>query len=471
MPTNPAAQFQPYADFIDQSVDWPVDGFEVEEATLQFQGVDLMALIQEHGTPLRFTYLPLIGKKIERARLLFQEAILNHDYRGSYTYCYCTKSAHFKFILDECLKSEVHLETSSAYDIPLIRHLHAEGKFPKERLIVCNGFKPEHYLDELLTLREEGFENIIPVIDNLGEFDYFEKRVQKPTQLGVRLAIDEPSYHDHYTSRLGLPQQEILDFYRKRVKPSPNFSLTMLHFFTQGGIKDTPYFWNEFRKAVHLYCTLRQLNPELRYLNIGGGLPHPNSLDFDYDYPYMINELVGLIKDTCSDYGLPEPDLVTEFGSYTVSEASGVLFRVVARKRQNDKETWNMLDGSLMTTLPDIWALRTRYILLPVNNWDAGYERVILGGNTCDAYDYYAEDAHSKIIFLPKAAKAPQYLGFFHTGAYQEALSGVGGIHHCLIPTPKHVLIRRDDEAATGYSTEVFADTQQPDQVMRILGY
>ena len=36
--------------------------------------------------------------------------------------------------------------------------------------------------------------------------------------------------------------------------------------------------------------------------------------------------------------------------------------------------------------------------------------------------------------------KEPLYLGFFHTGAYQDAISGYGGIKHCLIPSPNKLL-------------------------------
>jgi arginine decarboxylase len=33
----------------------------------------------------------------------------------------------------------------------------------------------------------------------------------------------------------------------------------------------------------------------------------------------------------------------------------------------------------------------------------------------------------------------------FNTGAYQETIGGYGGLHHCLIPQPKHILINRDE--------------------------
>ena len=45
-------------------------------------------------------------------------------------------------------------------------------------------------------------------------------------------------------------------------------------------------------------------------------------------------------------------------------------------------------------------------------------------------------------MFLPKVGEGePLYVGFFHTGAYQDQISGYGGIKHCLIPSPKHIIV------------------------------
>jgi arginine decarboxylase len=30
-----------------------------------------------------------------------------------------------------------------------------------------------------------------------------------------------------------------------------------------------------------------------------------------------------------------------------------------------------------------------KFLMLPVNKWDAEYQRVVLGGMTCDSHDYY----------------------------------------------------------------------------------
>jgi arginine decarboxylase len=129
-----------------------------------------------------------------------------------------------------------------------------------------------------------------------------------------------------------------------------------------------------------------------------------------------------------------------------------------------------MIDSSFITTLPDTWAINQKFILLAVNHWDQEYERVFLGGLTCDSEDYYNAEAHTNAIFLPKLMDdEPQYIGLFHTGAYQDSLSGYGGIQHCLIPAPKHIIIDIDEDGE--YFTKLFAKEQSHKSMLKILGY
>lgn len=131
-----------------------------------------------------------------------------------------------------------------------------------------------------------------------------------------------------------------------------------------------------------------------------------------------------------------------------------------------------MIDGSFITNLPDSWALNQRYILLAINHLRKEYQRTQIGGLTCDSQDYYNSEIHSFQVFLPKITKAqdePLYIGFFHTGAYQESLSGYGGIKHCLIPAPKHVIIDRDETG--NLKSWLFAGEQSSESMLKILGY
>ncbi len=129
-----------------------------------------------------------------------------------------------------------------------------------------------------------------------------------------------------------------------------------------------------------------------------------------------------------------------------------------------------MIDSSFITTLPDTWGINQRFILLAVNNWQNENQRVNIGGLTCDSQDYYNAESHANQVFLPKIeGDEPLYIGFFHTGAYQESLGGYGGIQHCLTPAPKHVIIDRDEDGEI--TTRLFAKEQSAKSMLKILGY
>jgi len=459
-----------YIDLIEQTFEFPNDEFSIEENDLSWFGVPIMDIIKQYGTPLRISYMPKIGMNIQKARRMFNVAMAKVDYNADYHYCYCTKSSHFSFVMEEVLKNGVHVETSSAFDINLLETLFETGHLKQDTFVVCNGFKRPQYVENIQNLMNLGFNNVIPILDNKFELDLLLKDFEKPFQIGIRIAAEEEPKFAFYTSRLGIRYSDIMPYYRKVIRKNKQVSLKMLHFFINTGIKDTSYYWNELTKAVDLYCELRKECPELDSLNIGGGFPIQAHLDFEYDYEYMAEEIVAQIKNTCTQNGVPEPNIFTEFGSYTVGESGAMLYSIVNQKQQNDRELWNMIDSSFMTTLPDTWAISQRFPFLAINNWDSEYERVHLGGLTCDSEDFYNAEAHSNAIFLPKMKEEEeQYIGFFHCGAYQESLAGYGGIQHCLLPAPKLVVIDRDEDGE--WYTKLFAKEQSYKSMLKILGY
>ena len=112
-----------YIDLIEQTADFPTDEFKVIDNELYFNDIPLMDIIEQYGTPLKITYLPRITQQIQKARRMFNVAMAKVDYNADYHYCYCTKSSHFSFVMEEVLKNGVNVETSSAFDINLLENL------------------------------------------------------------------------------------------------------------------------------------------------------------------------------------------------------------------------------------------------------------------------------------------------------------------------------------------------------------
>ncbi|SDS21726.1 arginine decarboxylase [Winogradskyella sediminis] len=459
-----------YIDLIDQSFDFPQPEFKLEDKTLHFHDIDLMTLVETYGAPLKFTYLPQISNNIQRAKTWFADAFKKYNYNGQYKYCYCTKSSHFKHVLDEALSNDIHIETSSAFDLDIVRALKKEGKITDKTYVLSNGFKREKYISNIAALINDGHQNCIPIIDNYEEIDLLSEEINGKFQVGIRIASEEEPKFEFYTSRLGIGYKNIVPFYKNQIHTNKKVELKMLHFFINTGIRDNAYYWNELHKCLKVYTSLKKICPTLDSLNIGGGFPIKNSLAFDFDYAYMVDEIVNQIKIVCDEEEVDTPNIFTEFGSFTVGESGGAIYKILYQKQQNDREKWNMINSSFITTLPDTWAINKRFIMLPINRWRDSYERVLLGGLTCDSDDYYNSEQHVNAIYLPKYNKDKDlYIGFFNTGAYQETIGGFGGLQHCLIPTPKHVLIQKDEDGKL--STRVFAEQQKSEDLLSILGY
>ena len=393
-----------------------------------------------------------------------------HDYKGKYFYSYCTKSSHFKHVLNEALKNDIHIETSSAFDIDIVNNLKKEGKIKDTTFVICNGFKRDQYIKNIGELINSGHKNCIPIIDNYEELNLLMNETDEKLNVGIRIASEEEPKFEFYTSRLGIGYKNIVSFYEREIADNKQVDLKMLHFFINTGIKDNAYYWNELMKCLTVYINLKKVCPTLDSLNIGGGFPIKNSLAFEYDYQYMIDEIVTQINETCKDAGVDVPNIFTEFGSFTVGESGAAIYEVLYQKKQNDRERWNMINSSFITTLPDSWAINKRFIMLPINKWNHRYERVLLGGLTCDSDDYYNSEQHVNGIYLPVYEKEkPLYIGFFNTGAYQESIGGFGGLQHCLIPHPKHLIIDKDEKG--NITTRIFKDQQKSSELLSILGY
>ncbi|MDH5507359.1 MAG: arginine decarboxylase, partial [Anaerolineae bacterium] len=188
---------------------------------------------------------------------------------------------------------------------------------------------------------------------------------------------------------------------------------------------------------------------------------------FEFDYQLFANLLLGKIKEICDRHDVPVPDVMGEFGRYTVAEHGSHIFRVISKKDNGSRLPWYIIDGSVMSSFPDIWAIGEHFVVLPLNHLDKPFQQVQLGGITCDSDDVYPSQSSQASLYLPVETEG-LYLGFFNVGAYQEMLGGVGGTKHCVIPEADELVIDRDE---TGAYTFEKIPGQSAQNVLANLGY
>ena len=109
------------------------------------------------------------------------------------------------------------------------------------------------------------------------------------------------------------------------------------------------------------------------------------------------------------------------------------------------KKNWYVINGSLMNMTPDMWGIAQDFTILPVNLLGNKCISVSLGGETCDPDDRYFLNNENVKLFMPIINDGEElYVAIFSIGAYQEIISGVGGVHHCMIPEGNELIIYKD---------------------------
>lgn len=445
------------------------DYLTVRAGRLHLRDLDLYEAVRAHGTPLEVVYTPLIADRVHAMIGHFARARAELGYRGDFVYANATKANVAEEVVRHALLAGAHHETSSTYDVDIARLLWRRGVLPPDRLVLNNGFKVPSYADNIMCLRREGYQRVLPVFDDPAEVTAFAG-LELPTMVGLRQRIDggvtTHAALERVDSRFGM-DFSTLRAEATRLEGLPNLEFKLYHAMLGSQLVNEETFIASLLFAAECYCTLKLEHPSLEYFDFGGGVPVGYSLDFAFDYAGFARELLRGVQQVCARRGVPEPTIVGEFGRYTTADHGAHLFRVVATKpARGGAAAWYIVDSSLMVSLPDSWGIGQKFIVLPLHGFDRPARDVWLGGLTCDSDDVYKEAGEPGYLALPDAG-SELYLGFFGTGAYQEMLSGVRGAHHCLLPEAKELIVEREN----GVERRRVVHGQSSAGVLAVLGY
>ncbi len=445
----------------------------IENDHLFCQDVDLAQLAHAWGTPLEVGFAPLVTRQVHQMHGYFAQAFAHANYQGKFTYAYATKAAQYEDLIRTALQAGAHYETSSPLDIMMARLHWKAGNLPSDRMVLANGFKTEQYVQNIVQLRHEGFQQIVPVLESEQEIDTF-LRTGLDFEVGMRMQVDETILLDgdfsRVTSRFGIPYNQ-LDQVAKRLASTPQLRPVMLHAMIGTQCEDLDAWVQALLLCFRKYCDLRLEYPTMRAFNFGGGMPVPYSLDFKFDYQEFADKLVAGVIELCARYEIPHPELIGEFGRYTAAAYGFDIYKVVVSKASHQPDVnWNVINGSLMSSLPDTWGLNQQFIILPLSGFDRPAKKTWLAGLTCDSDDVYKSNEADHTVTLPDAGAGDELVfGVFMTGAYQDMLSGIGGVHHCLLPEPGELVI--EAAPAGGYHYTRHAPGQSLNNMAALLGY
>ena len=404
----------------------------VREGNFQYNIFDI---VKKYGTGTEIVFPTVIENRVRDLIETFNAYIKVLGYRGKFYYHYAMKVNQNKEFVLPAVAEGANLDVASANELFLVKRMIEQDKFNSKIRVICNGPKTPKYIELIDELKAKGL-IVVPIIEDYVELEHMSKF---KGEVGVRVNLDVKvdSHWDKKYNRYGFTEKELLDLGKIR-------NLSVLHYHISSQIEKIDGMVKPLKRALELFAKLKEKNPGLDTLDIGGGagVPYEKKKHF-YSAKSLIHALVKTAKNQCEKLGIRHPNLITEWGRYVAAPAQITIYKILAEKTVANKgnNKWYVIDGSFMNDLIDTWAIHQKWHVVPVNNMATRkLEKVWLAGSSCDSDDKYT--AGGGYILLPRLADTDElYIAFLDTGAYQDALAS----HHCLLSSPAKLIAQNGE--------------------------
>lgn len=405
-------------------------------------------LADKMGSPLEILMPFVIEERIEDLLDFTKGLGKKTGFTGKFFYHYPMKVNQNKEVVMALVGEGAHLETSSSNDLTLIKKMLEAESFNPNIRILCNGPKTDKYMNLIDELQHKGTK-IFPIIEGPNELKSLQ---HSKYDVGIRLdmPVKADSIWNKAVDRFGFSAKEILDMGKFK-------NLKILHYHIGSQIETLNDVLGPIKYALDIFFKLKEKNPSLDTLDIGGGMPIPYERTKTYPIEKLMEKIFELIKVEAEKRGQPHPNLICEWGRYIVAPAQITVYKIIDTKRVADTKAagkkWYVIDGSFMNDLPDTWAIKQKWAIAPISTKnDKNLTEVWLAGSTCDSDDIYTGVKGS--VTLPEYDQETgdtMYIVVFDTGAYQDSLA----MQHCLLSSPVkivaengHIVVVRKRETA-----------------------
>ena len=465
--------------------DWHIEHFlDTRDGHLHIDGVDAVALAQEHGTPLFVYSESRIRHNIERLRK--SASVIDCPLK----ICYAAKAMSTLGVMRAVKDAGIDIEVNSGGELWKALKVGFTGE-----QIIFNGTSKEVW--EIENAIDANIYAIqVDSIYELNLIDETAKRLEKRANVSLRLVPEiETGTHSGLqtallTSKFGMMPDEAFDAFR-RSKNSPHVALRGIHLHI-GSQNPEPHAYADAFQM--LFETLERIHKEtgikLEHINLGGGFPvnylrdRMHSAEFpreqlemfsaDFEPATAIGEAWKLVKNIAADGGTTEVldgiTLLLEPGRSIIADA-GVCLTTVRNaksrpidqsKIQNPKskieDDWLLTDAGFNILL-SMETYKWYYHLISAeraaDDHDAQYK---LAGPLCDGGDvYFDHEGHGRLPehrLLPPEVRPGEVLALLNCGAY--SLAQASQYNGRFLPPV--VLIKTDGSAELIRRRETFED-------------
>jgi arginine decarboxylase len=308
-----------------------IDLFEVVEGLKQ----------RDLTTPVVVRFSDILAHRLRHIHGAFAQAIAENNYKNRYAAVFPIKVNQQRLVVEEVYRYGKEfgfgLEVGSK---PELLAVMAMTENAPDRLIVCNGFKDDSYI-EAVTLATKLGRTIIPVVENFEELGLILKHADtygvRP-RIGVRVKLFSEgsgrwSASAGEKSKFGLFITEILELFNVLKARDMLDCLQLVHCHPGSQLQDIRRVKDAINELAHVYAELKLMGAGLQYIDVGGGLGvdyDGSGTNFSSSMNYTLNEyasdVVYRVASVCNARNIPHPVIVSESGRAVAAYHSVLIF-------------------------------------------------------------------------------------------------------------------------------------------------
>ena len=311
--------------------------------------IDLLDVVEglrdrDLTAPLLIRFSEILAHRLRTLRDAFQTAIDENEFEGRYVAVYPIKVNQQRPVVEEVFRYgsdyDFGLEVGSKPELLAVMAMTEDSP---GRLIVCNGFKDDSYIEAVILSAKLG-RNIIPVVENFSELRLLLKhadRYEVKPKIGVRVKLASQGagrWRDSAgeNSKVGLFVSEVLEMIELLTAHGMLDSLKLVHCHTGSQIQDIRRLKEAVGELGHIYAELVRLGVGIEYVDVGGGLgvdydgsqtKYPSSMN--YTIQVYANEVVYRIASVCNERDVPHPTIISESGRAMAAYQSVLVVNVL----------------------------------------------------------------------------------------------------------------------------------------------
>jgi arginine decarboxylase len=245
--------------------------------------IDLLEIVEglkarDLTAPVVIRFSDVIAHRLKTINDAFARAIADNDYQNRYSAVFPIKVNQQRLVVEEVYRAGAAfgfgLEVGSKPELLVVLSMTEDSS---DRVIICNGFKDDSYIETVILAAKLG-RLIIPVVENFAELDLILKHSKKynvrPT-IGVRVKLAAEGagrWRDSAgdKSKFGLFITEILEVMEVLKQHDMLDCLKLVHCHTGSQLQDIRRVEEAVTELSHVYAELKLMGAGLEYIDIGG---------------------------------------------------------------------------------------------------------------------------------------------------------------------------------------------------------